>query len=362
MSFAPAKGVSSILNSAMRMSLTKMKNLTDAQRSAYMTNLRRAKTKEDKERVLRNARAASTRAAENSKFKNAKSNAFKLNNNNTFENAKSNAFEINKNILNKIKQDFNNSVNVNTSVNRNQSVELKPEFARALTTTNSANNRRIVNSSVQRAKAKYPSVNWDIVVRDEIMPFADKIRAQITAGNVMKAVSSVATLYATYYLFQKDPTLMTRMTNSGMRKLSEVVPFLTPVSDRGSPMWKRMLSLVTMSTAPTAEQFKQETMFATIPSNKYGRSSVGIMTQYLSILMTSILSVVPWDKTGMSTKFVFIVLQLTQKLAKEVLNNLITTSVQRTSTASGIGWRVFAGAITSVGTLSLGTVGAMIAR
>jgi hypothetical protein len=155
---------------------------------------------------------------------------------------------------------------------------------------------------------------------------------------------------------------MTRLTNNGMRKLSEVVPFLTPISDRKSPKWKRMISLVAMSAAPSAEQLKQDTMFATLPANKYGRSSIGILTQYLSILMTSILSVVPWDKGGMSSKFVFVVLQLTQKLAGEVFNNLITTSIQRTSTTSGIGWRVFANAITSVGTLSLSPIGAMIAR
>lgn len=361
MSFAPEKGVSSILNSAMRVSLTKLKNLTDTQKSAYINSLRRAKTKEDKDRVLRNARAASKRAAENSKFKNAKSNAFKLNSN-KFENAKNNAFEINKNVLNKIKQDFNNSVNVNMSINRNQSVKLKPELVQALTTNNSANNKRIVDLSVKRAKEKYPNVNWDVVIREEIRPFADKIRDQITTGNVMKAISSVATLYATYYMYQKDPVYMTRLTNNGMRKLSEVVPFLTPISDRKSPKWKRMISLVAMSAAPSAEQLKQETMFATLPANKYGRSSIGILTQYLSILMTSILSVVPWDKGGMSSKFVFVVLQLTQKLAGEVFNNLITTSIQRTSTTSGIGWRVFANAITSVGTLSLSPIGAMIAR
>jgi len=117
-----------------------------------------------------------------------------------------------------------------------------------------------------------------------------------------------------------------------------------------------------MSAAPSAEQLKQESIFATLPTNKYGRSSIGILTQYLSILMTSILSVLPWDKSGMSSKFVFVVLQLTQKLAKEVFNNIITTSVQRTTTTSAIGWRVFAGTITSVGTSSLGPIGAMIAR
>ena len=78
MSFAPEKGVSSILNSAMRVSLTKLKNLTDTQKSAYIKSLRRAKTKEDKDRVLRNARAASKRAAENSKFKTIDLDAFEI--------------------------------------------------------------------------------------------------------------------------------------------------------------------------------------------------------------------------------------------------------------------------------------------
>jgi len=355
MSFTPQKDASSILNAAQRITIQKLQHLTSNQKKIYTDKFKRAPTRELKDQVLRNARTADRRRRKNmsTTFENARNNTFEINMNNKFENAKNNTFEINKNTLNKIEQDFKRSLNVNTTVNRNQSEnlanKLKPEFVQALQT----NTTKLVNLSVQKAKAQYPGVKWDIVVRDEITPFANKIRAQLTTGNITKAIASVFSLYATYYLLQKDPGYMTRLTNSGIRKMTEVLPWLTPISNQGSPQWKRMLSLVLTSANPSKEQTKYETMFATLPGNRYGRSSIGLSTQYLSILMTAVLSVIPWDKTQISTKFVFAILQMTKLLAKEVYDTISATTVQRTASVSGIGWRVFAGAITSVGTMAL---------
>jgi len=173
----------------------------------------------------------------------------------------------------------------------------------------------------------YPEKNKKL--KESAVRFATKIKNMVMNKNLPKAVATLTMLLQVVYLHQ-NPRFMNNQINQFGR-----VPFLRAIFRKGDGLFARSLSA--FGASPTEAQAIYETLMATVPGNAYDRSLAGVFTTYLTMVVLSLISMLPWESTrGISfavLKFIFRQLELLfPSVAKTVFKVVVErkrTSVER---------------------------------
>ena len=255
-------------------------------------------------------------------------------------------------ILKNSKKEAKENTNINiTKNNKDLAGKFKPGFQQALRTNNSTNNKRVVNVAVQAAEKKYPRLKWNKITEDIITPMVNEIKGFIADGQLQKALRVIVPLIFTVYL-NLTPRFMNSIIRGGIGSLSKYLPFMAPISNTSSPWYKRLHALIIYTTNPTKERAMYETAMAPFPGNKYGRSFIGKITQFLTIAVTLMMAAIPIDDTGVSQAFFQILLQLIKFSAPKVFGNVVAVAFQGTEQTAKLTGQAFTAA------LKFATVGA----
>ena len=255
-------------------------------------------------------------------------------------------------ILKNSKKEAKENTNINiTKNNKDLAGKFKPGFQQALRTNNSTNNKRVVNVAVQAAEKKYPRLKWNKITEDIITPMVNEIKGFIAEGQLQKALRVIVPLIFTVYL-NLTPRFMNSIIRGGIGSLSKYLPFMAPISNTSSPWYKRLHALIIYTTNPTKERAMYETAMAPFPGNKYGRSFIGKITQFLTIAVTLMMAAIPIDDTGVSQAFFQILLQLIKFSAPKVFGNVVAVAFQGTEQTAKLTGQAFTAA------LKFATVGA----
>jgi hypothetical protein len=238
---------------------------------------------------------------------------------NNFSNIENNAksavreFKKNGNVFYNAENELNN-VFFNAN---NSAFELRDEAKNAI-------DLKFKNKLINNA---YPEKNKKL--KESAVRFATKIRNMVMNKNLPKAVATLTMLLQVVYLHQ-NPRFMNNQINQFGR-----VPFLRAIFRKGDGLFARSLSA--FGASPTEAQAIYETVMATIPGNAYDRSVAGVFTTYLTMVVLSLISMLPWESTrGISfavLKFIFRQLELLfPSVAKTVFKVVVErkrTSVER---------------------------------
>jgi len=221
----------------------------------------------------------------------------------------------------------NKNINI-TKNSRDLAGKFKPDFQQALRTNNSTNNKRVVNVAVEAAKKEYPTVEWNKITENIITPMVKEIKGFIANGQLLTALRVIVPLIFTAYLSSINPRFTTLIIQGGIRSLSKYFPFMAPITSKNSKWYQRLYALVISASNPTKERAMYEGMMADVPGNKYGRSSIGWYTQFLTIAVTFMMAAIPIDGTGTAQAFYQTLLPLIQFSAKAVFNNIVIVTIQ----------------------------------
>ena len=255
-------------------------------------------------------------------------------------------------ILKNSKKEAKENTNINiTKNNKDLAGKFKPEFQQALRTNNSTNNKRVVNVAVQAAEKKHPYLKWNKITEDIITPMVNEIKGFIAKGQLQKALRVIVPLIFTVYL-NLTPRFTTLIIQRGIGSLSKYLPFMAPITNTSSAWWKRLHALIIYTTNPTKERAMYETAMGPFPGNKYDRSFIGMITQFLTIAVTLMMAAIPIDDTGVSQAFFQILLQLIKFSAPKVFENVVAVAFQGTEQTAKLTGQAFTAA------LKFATVGA----
>ena len=250
----------------------------------------------------------------------------------------------------------NKNINI-TKNNRDLAGKFKPDFQQALRTNNSTNNKRVVNVAVEAAKKEYPTVEWNKITENIITPMVKEIKGFIANGQLLTALRVIVPLIFTAYLSSINPRFTTLIIQGGIRSLSKYFPFMAPITSKNSKWYQRLYALVISASNPTKERAMYEGMMADVPGNKYGRSSIGWYTQFLTIAVTFMMAAIPIDGTGTAQAFYQTLLPLIQFSAKAVFNNIVIVTIQGKTQESKIKWQAFTAALKFAATGAGATIG-----
>ena len=132
---------------------------------------------------------------------------------------------------------------------------------------------------------------------------------------------------------------------------------MAPITSKNSKWYQRLYALVISASNPTKERAMYEGMMADVPGNKYGRSSIGWYTQFLTIAVTFMMAAIPIDGTGTAQAFYQTLLPLIQFSAKAVFNNIVIVTIQGKTQESKIKWQAFTAALKFAATGAGATIG-----
>jgi hypothetical protein len=251
-------------------------------------------------------------------------------------------------------EEFKNEVGTNikiTKQSRDLANKLKPEIQQALRTNKSTNNKNAVNIAVQAAEKKYPYLKWNKITKDIITPMVNEIKGFIDKRDLQKALRVIVPLIFTVYL-NLTPRFMNLIIRGGIGSLSKYFPFMAPISNTSSAWYKRLHAFIIYTSNPTKERMMYETAMAPFPRNKYGRSFLGVITQFITIAVTFMMAAIPIDNTGVSQAFFQILLQLIKFSTPLVFGNVVEVLFQGTKQTGKLSWQALTAA------LKFATVGA----
>ena len=231
---------------------------------------------------------------------------------------------------------------------RNIVRNMRPEALAALRTTRRANNRAFENVAVRNAGRRFPGVNWAVITRDQIRPLANTLRRELANSKTQKVLVTVGSLLVALYLYKIDPAFMTRVQKDTLRKYENTIPYMAaPLLNSSASAPKRMLSaLGIMATqGPTKHRLVWETQFGNLPN---GRTTAGIMLQYITILLTVCIGIFPWNKKE-TTKVMVGILAIAYSLNIGVHNELKNLYFEEKAAMARVGYKAMVKAISLAG-------------
>jgi hypothetical protein len=184
-----------------------------------------------------------------------------------------------------------------------------------------------------------------------------EIKGFIANGQLLTALKVIVPLIFTAYLSSINPRFTTLIIQGGIRSLSKYFPFMAPITNKSSEWYKRLYAFIIYTTKPTKERAMYDTMMADVPGNKYGRSLIGMYTQFLTIAVTFMMAAIPIDGTGTAQAFYQILLRLIQFSAKTVFNNVVEVTIQGTKQSGKITWQALTAALKFAATGAGATIG-----
>jgi hypothetical protein len=166
---------------------------------------------------------------------------------------------------------------------------------------------------------------------------ANYIRDLIKSGKIAKALFTISMLFATYKLYQ-NPTFVDRTLLNEVRK----VPFMKPVlSDprKGKIGW--LFSVAGFDPTKKEQGIYEFGMSNALDDKIPGRSVAGIGASYLTMVILSLVSVLPYDSTkGTSMAALKLIFKLTAQYAptvgKIIVDNFVSRKMTAQSRAQGV--------------------------
>ena len=269
-------------------------------------------------------------------------------NSNRFNNAQSNAFEVptlteaqvkvldTKPILNK---NYNKEINklLKTRLERNGDVFFNannksfPINKKVSVAMRKNNATLLIKERIAVTKRLFPSVDVK-KLESESKKVARTIAKFVQSGQILKAVQTVGSLFAVFYLLSKNPRAVDNTLNTYMK-----LPLLRPVgriipSDRWNSRIKVEISkfFSRWSASPTYSQAIYESFLSTIPTNVYGRSVAGISVQYLSMVILALIAILPYEKhTKLTRQILDYIFKVLDKFFPVVATIITDVLVQR---------------------------------
>jgi hypothetical protein len=262
-------------------------------------------------------------------------------NSNRFNNAQSNAFEVptlteaqvkvlnTKPILNK---NYNKEINklLKTRLERNgdvffnannKSFPINKNVSLAMRKNNAT---MLIKERVAVTKRLFPSVDVK-KLESESKKVARTIAKFVQSGQILKAVQTVGSLFAVFYLLRKNPRAVDNTLNAFLK-----LPLLRPMG-RTIPSEVGTTKFFSyFSASPTYSQSIYEAFLSTIPTNAYGRSVAGISAQYLAMVILALIAILPYEKqTKLSRQLLDYIFKVLDKLFPLVATIITDVLVQR---------------------------------
>ena len=203
--------------------------------------------------------------------------------------------EINKLLKTRLERNgdvFFNANNKSFPINKKVSLAMRKNNATLL-----------IKERIAVTKRLFPSVDVK-KLESESKKVARTIAKFVQSGQILKAVQTVGSLFAVFYLLSKNPRAVDNTLNTFMK-----LPLLRPIGRTiPSDRWNSRIQVgITkffsyFSASPTYSQSIYESFLSTIPTNVYGRSVAGISVQYLSMVILALIAILPYEKQTKLTR------------------------------------------------------------
>lgn len=215
---------------------------------------------------------------------------------------------------------FFNANNKTFPVNKNVSLAMRKNNASL-----------IIKERIAVTKRLFPSVDVK-KLESESKKVARTIAKFVQSGQILKAVRTLGSLFAVFYLLSKNPRAVDNTLNTFMK-----LPLLRPIgrtipSDRWNSRIQVEISKLfsVFAASPTYSQAIYESFLSTIPSNVYGRSVVGISVQYLTMIILALIAILPYEKqTKLTRQLLDYIFKVLDKLFPVVATIVTDVLVQR---------------------------------
>ena len=249
--------------------------------------------------------------------------------------------EVDKNLKGQLKRNGNiffNASNRAFPVNTSVKLAMKRDNATALIKERIAVTRRM-----------FPSVDMDKLTK-ETKKVARTIAKFVKSGNFLKALQTLGSLFAVVYMFQKNPRAADNTFNILLKQ-----PFLRPIGRTiPSEGWNSKIKVMLtkyfsyFSASPTYSQGIYESFLSTIPGNAYDRSVAGLATQYLAMVLLSLIAILPYEKyTKFSKRMLDHIFKVLNRVFPLVSAILVDVMVERGDTAQFRSRKIIQGALSA---------------
>ena len=169
-------------------------------------------------------------------------------------------------------------------------------------------------------------------MRRDAAKMANYIGDLVKSGKLAKALFTISALFSVYKLYE-NPTLIDRTVLNEVRK----IPFLKPVmSDPRSGKIGWLFSVAGFDPTKKEQGLYEIGMSGAFDNRVPGRSIAGLGASYLTMVVLSLTSVLPYEKTrGPSIYVLKLVFKLIASYAPTVGKIVIDNFVSKKATAHG---------------------------
>tara|TARA_B100000073_G_scaffold96734_1_gene76837 strand:+ start:453 stop:1391 length:939 start_codon:yes stop_codon:yes gene_type:complete len=235
--------------------------------------------------------------------------------------AAANANDVFHNASNNLENEFFNADNT--------PFELRDDFENAI---RNKNGKKLIDKAMSDLKVKGVEQSTLDAMRRDAAKMANYIGDLVKSGKLAKALFTVSALFSVYKLYE-NPTLIDRTVLNEVRK----IPFLKPVmSDPRSGKIGWLFSVAGFDPTKKEQGLYEIGMSGAFDNRVPGRSIAGLGASYLTMVVLSLTSVLPYEKTrGPSIYILKLVFKLIASYAPTVGKIVIDNFVSKKTTAHG---------------------------
>ena len=211
----------------------------------------------------------------------------------------------------------------------NTPFELRDDFENAI---RNKNGKKLIDKAMSDLKVKgVEQSTLDAMMRDATK-MANYIGDLVKSGKLTKALFTISALFSVYKLYE-NPTLIDRTVLNEVRK----IPFLKPVmSDPRSGKIGWLFSVAGFDPTKKEQGLYEIGMSDALDNRVPGRSIAGLGASYLTMVVLSLTSVLPYEQTrGPSIYVLKLVFKLIASYAPTVGKIVIDNFVSKKTTAHG---------------------------
>ncbi len=235
--------------------------------------------------------------------------------------AVANANDVFHNASNNLENEFFNADNT--------PFELRDDFENAI---RNKNGKKLIDKAMSDLKVKGVGQSTLDAMRRDATKMANYIGDLVKSGKLAKALFTISALFSVYKLYE-NPTLIDRTVLNEVRK----IPFLKPVmSDPRSGKIGWLFSVAGFDPTKKEQGLYEIGMSGAFDNRVPGRSIAGLGASYLTMVVLSLTSVLPYEKTrGPSIYVLKLVFKLIASYAPTVGKIVIDNFVSKKATAHG---------------------------
>lgn len=211
----------------------------------------------------------------------------------------------------------------------NTPFELRDDFENAI---RNKNGKRLIDKAMSDLKVKGVEQSTLDAMRRDATKMANYIGDLVKSGKLAKALFTISALFSVYKLYE-NPTLIDRTVLNEVRK----IPFLKPVmSDPRSGKIGWLFSVAGFDPTKKEQGLYEIGMSDALDNRVPGRSIAGLGASYLTMVVLSLTSVLPYEQTrGPSIYVLKLVFKLIASYAPTVGKIVIDNFVSKKTTAHG---------------------------